>query len=173
MRVRQVPRAERADLVVAGCAILEAILGFALLLLFAYAISWVMALIALLGAVFLSLAGVLTSIWAEKFDHAAAVTNFVIAPLTLLSGTFYSVERLSPTFQAISHANPFFYIISGFRYGFIGIADSPVVFGAGALERAGSGQPVGPALALLCAYVLFAAVVAPFAGAAAVRNAQG
>ena len=49
----------------------------------------------------------------------------------------------------------------------------PVVFGAGALERAGSGQPVGPALALLCAYVLFAAVVAPFAGAAAVRNAQG
>ncbi len=60
--------------------------------------------------------GVLTSIWAEKFDHNAAVTNFVIAPLSLLSGTFYSIDRLAPTFQAISHANPFFYVISGFRY---------------------------------------------------------
>lgn len=84
----------------------------------------------LLGSVFLALIGVLTSIWAEKFDHAAAVTNFVVAPLTLLSGTFYSVDRLSPVFQAISHANPFFYIISGFRYGFLGIADSPVALGS-------------------------------------------
>jgi ABC-2 type transport system permease protein len=84
----------------------------------------------LLGSTFLALIGVLTSIWAEKFDHAAAVTNFVIAPLTLLSGTFYSVDRLSPTFRAISHANPFFYIISGFRYGFLGIADSPVLLGS-------------------------------------------
>lgn len=85
----------------------------------------------LTGAIFVALLGVLTSIWAEKFDHAAAVTNFVIAPLALLSGTFYSVDALSPVFQAVSHANPFFYIISGFRYGFIGIADSPVAFGAG------------------------------------------
>ncbi|UVO51835.1 ABC transporter permease [Sphingomonas sp. SUN019] len=84
----------------------------------------------LLGAVFLALIGVLTSIWAEKFDHAAAVTNFVVAPLTLMSGTFYSVDKLSPTFHAISHANPFFYIISGFRYGFLGIADSPVLLGS-------------------------------------------
>ncbi len=84
----------------------------------------------LLGSTFLALIGVLTSIWAEKFDHAAAVTNFVIAPLTLLSGTFYSVDRLAPAFQAISHANPFFYIISGFRYGFLGIADSPVLLGS-------------------------------------------
>ncbi|WBH15937.1 ABC transporter permease [Sphingomonas radiodurans] len=84
----------------------------------------------LLGSVFLALIGLLTSIWAEKFDHAAAVTNFVVAPLTLLSGTFYSVERLSPMFQAVSHANPFFYIISGFRYGFLGIADSPVALGS-------------------------------------------
>jgi ABC-2 type transport system permease protein len=74
--------------------------------------------------------GVLTSIWAEKFDHAAAVTNFVVAPLALLSGTFYSVDRLSPLFQAISHANPFFYIISGFRYGFLGVADSPILVGS-------------------------------------------
>ncbi|RHW19357.1 multidrug ABC transporter permease [Sphingomonas gilva] len=84
----------------------------------------------LMGAVMLALLGVLTSIWAEKFDHAAAVTNFVVAPLALLSGTFYSVDRLAPLFQTISHANPFFYVISGFRYGFIGVADSPVTFGA-------------------------------------------
>jgi len=73
---------------------------------------------------------VLTSIWAEKFDHAAAVTNFVIAPLSLLSGTFYSVDRLAPAFRAFSHANPFFYIISGFRYGFLGTADSPIMIGS-------------------------------------------
>ncbi|WP_037523185.1 ABC transporter permease [Sphingomonas sp. Mn802worker] len=84
----------------------------------------------LLGALFLSLAGVLTSIWAEKFDHAAAVTNFVIAPLTLLSGTFYSVDHLAPAFRAFSHVNPFFYVISGFRYGFLGTADSSVMLGS-------------------------------------------
>ena len=87
----------------------------------------------LLGSVFLSLLGVLTSIWAEKFDHAAAVTNFVVGPLALLSGTFYSVDRLAPAFQAISHANPFFYIISGFRYGFLGVSDSPVWVGSFAI----------------------------------------
>jgi ABC-2 type transport system permease protein len=83
----------------------------------------------LLGSVFLALVGVLTSIWAEKFDHAAAIQNFVVAPLTLLSGTFYSVDNLAPAFRAFSHANPFFYIISGFRYGFLGISDSPVTIG--------------------------------------------
>ena len=83
-----------------------------------------------LGAGFLSLLGVLTSIWAQKFDHAAAVTNFVVAPLSLLSGTFYSVDRLAPAFRAISHANPFFYLISGYRYGFLGTADSPVLIGS-------------------------------------------
>jgi ABC-2 type transport system permease protein len=83
-----------------------------------------------MGSMLLALIGVLTSIWAEKFDHAAAIGNFIVAPAALLSGTFYSVERLSPTFQAISHANPFFYAISGFRYGFIGSSDSPVMFGA-------------------------------------------
>ena len=83
----------------------------------------------LMGSVLLALIGVITSIWAEKFDHAAAITNFVVAPAALLSGTFYSVDKLSPTFQAVSHANPFIYAISGFRYGFIGTADSPVLFG--------------------------------------------
>jgi ABC-2 type transport system permease protein len=91
---------------------------------------WAIAWFGIMGALFLAFLGVMTSIWAEKFDHAAAVTNFVVAPLSLLSGTFYSVEALSPVFQAISHANPFFYIISGFRYGFLGEADSPVLLGA-------------------------------------------
>ena len=84
----------------------------------------------LLGATFLALVGVLTSIWAEKFDHSAAITNFVISPLTLLSGTFYSVDHLAPAFRTFSHVNPFFYIISGFRYGFLGTADSPIAVGA-------------------------------------------
>jgi ABC-2 type transport system permease protein len=91
---------------------------------------WAVLWFGLLGSTFLALLGVLTSIWAEKFDHAAAVTNFVVAPLSLLSGTFYSVEKLSPTFQTVSHANPFFYIISGFRYGFLGVSDSPILLGA-------------------------------------------
>jgi ABC-2 type transport system permease protein len=90
---------------------------------------WAIALFGLLGSFMLAFMGVLTSIWAEKFDHAAAVTNFVVAPLALLSGTFYSVDKLAPTFAAISHANPFHYAISGFRYGFIGQADIPLGFG--------------------------------------------
>jgi ABC-2 type transport system permease protein len=87
----------------------------------------------LTGAAMLGFLGLLTSIWADKFDHAAAVTNFVVAPLSLLSGTFYSIESLAPGFRAVSHANPFFYVISGFRYGFLGLSDSPVTFGAGLL----------------------------------------
>ncbi len=90
---------------------------------------WAVAWFGLMGAIMLAVIGLLTSIWAEKFDHAAAVTNFVVAPLTLLSGTFYSIENLSPTFAAISHANPFHYAISGFRYGFVGVADIPLMLG--------------------------------------------
>lgn len=90
-------------------------------------------LFGLIGSALVGLVGILTSIWAEKFDHAAAVTNFIIAPLALLSGTFYAVDGLSPTFRAISHANPFFYIISGFRYGFLGRTDSNIVLGASIL----------------------------------------
>ncbi|MBS0505399.1 MAG: ABC transporter permease [Proteobacteria bacterium] len=91
---------------------------------------WAILWFGILGALFLAFLGVMTSIWAEKFDHAAAVTNFVVAPLSLLSGTFYSVQAMAPVFRAISHANPFFYIISGFRYGFLGEADSPIWLGA-------------------------------------------
>ena len=84
----------------------------------------------LMGATFLGLLGLLTSIWADKFDQSAVVTNFVVLPLSLLSGTVYSVEQLSPVFRAVSHANPFFYVISGFRYGFLGVSDSPIWIGA-------------------------------------------
>ena len=59
----------------------------------------------------------------------AAVTNFVVTPLSLLSGTFYSIHQLSPPFQAVSHLNPFFYVISGFRAGFLGVSDSPLWVG--------------------------------------------
>ncbi len=88
---------------------------------------------ALMGSLMLSFLGLLTSIWADKFDHAAMVSNFLVTPLSLLSGTFYSVEQLSPAFQAVSHANPFFYVISGFRYGFLGVSDSPLWVGAAVL----------------------------------------
>ncbi|MEO7656606.1 MAG: ABC transporter permease [Sphingomicrobium sp.] len=84
----------------------------------------------LMGAMMLGLLGLLTSIWADKFDQAAMVTNFVVLPLSLLSGTVYSVHQLSPVFRAVSHANPFFYVISGFRYGFLGVSDSPIWVGA-------------------------------------------
>jgi ABC-2 type transport system permease protein len=87
----------------------------------------------LMGALLLSFLGLLTSLWADKFDHAAAVTNFVVTPLSLLSGTFYSVKQLAPAFQRVSHANPFFYIISGFRAGFLGTSDSPLWVGAAGL----------------------------------------
>lgn len=84
----------------------------------------------LMGALLLAFLGLLTSLWADKFDHAAAVTNFVVTPLSLLSGTFYSVRQLTPAFQKVSHANPFFYVISGFRAGFLGTSDSPLMVGA-------------------------------------------
>ena len=84
---------------------------------------WAVVWFGLMGAVMLSLMGLLASIWAEKFDHNAAVTNFVIAPLSLLSGTFYVIDNLAPLFQAISRVNPFFYVISGFRFGFLGESD--------------------------------------------------
>ncbi len=91
---------------------------------------WAVIVFGLLGSTMLSLMGVLTSIWAEKFDHAAAITTFVVGPLALLSGTFYTIDRLIPAFQTFSSVNPFHYAISGFRYGFIGQADSSVSTGA-------------------------------------------
>lgn len=79
-----------------------------------------------MGSILLALLGILTGIWADKFDHAAAASNFVIQPLTLLSGTFYAVERLGPAVAGFAHANPFFHVIDGFRAGFIGVSDGPL-----------------------------------------------
>ena len=89
----------------------------------ALAAPWAVVWFGLMGSVMLAIVGLATSVWAEKFDHNAAVTNFVIAPLSLLSGTFYVIDNLAPAFQAVSRANPFFYVISGFRYGFLGKSD--------------------------------------------------
>ena len=84
---------------------------------------WAIVWFGLMGAAMLAIVGLLASIWAEKFDHNAAITNFIVAPLSLLSGTFYVISNLSPFFQSISKANPFFYMISGFRFGFLGESD--------------------------------------------------
>ncbi len=73
--------------------------------------------------------GIIAGLWAEKFDHMATVTNFVIVPLSFLSGTFYTIDRLPKFLQTISEANPFFYMIDGFRYSFIGVADGSIETG--------------------------------------------
>ncbi len=128
------PPLSEAELMIAmvGAAMTRAVLvGLALaaaMLLWpgvslAVAHPWAVVWFGLMGAILLSLLGLASSIWADKFDHNAAVTNFVIAPLSLLSGTFYVIDNLSPAFQAISRANPFFYVISGFRFGFLGRSD--------------------------------------------------
>ena len=84
---------------------------------------------AFLGSFILGGIGFITGLWAEKFDHTATITNFVIQPLSFLSGVFYSIERLPLFFQTVSSINPFFYIIDGFRYGFLGVSDGSIKFG--------------------------------------------
>ena len=86
--------------------------------------EWVVAF-ALLGSAILGNLGLIAGIWADKFDQLAAFQNFVIVPLTFLSGVFYSIHSLPPPWQAASQFNPFFYVIDGFRYGFFGLADAP------------------------------------------------
>ena len=81
------------------------------------------------ASLLLSLLGVAGGIWSEKFDHIAAVTNFVVTPAAFLSGTFYTIDRLPPPWHEIALWNPFFYMIDGFRYGFIGHADSNLTLG--------------------------------------------
>ncbi|MEM7680191.1 MAG: ABC transporter permease [Pseudomonadota bacterium] len=90
---------------------------------------WMLLSFAFLGNFMLSALGVLTGIWAEKFDHTATITNFIITPLTFLSGTFYSIESLPANWQVIAHYNPFFYMIDGFRTGFIGAGDGSIMTG--------------------------------------------
>jgi ABC-2 type transport system permease protein len=87
----------------------------------------------LLATMMLSLLGVIGAIWADKFDHIAAVTNFIVTPLTFLSGTFYSVDKFPAVVRMLSHLNPFFYMIDGFRYGFIGHADASLAKGVAVL----------------------------------------
>ncbi len=98
----------------------------------------------ILGAFAMSFAGIIAGIWANKFDELAAITNFVVQPLTFLSGTFYSVDLLPAPFDAIASLNPVFYTIDGFRYGMIGIADRPLLNGLVCLLA------VNVALAIFC-----------------------
>lgn len=85
---------------------------------------------AAMASLMLSLLGLMGGIWADKFDHIAAVTNFVVTPAAFLSGTFYSIESLPGVWNGIAHANPLFFLIDGFRAGFIGRADGPLLAGA-------------------------------------------
>jgi ABC-2 type transport system permease protein len=112
--------------VVVGCAVTAAMALFVTVHI--HSVGFIV-FHAVMGSLMLSLLGMVGGIWADKFDHMAAVTNFIVTPLSFLSGTFYSIERLPEGFHAIAMANPFFYMIDGFRYGFIGQADGPVWIG--------------------------------------------
>ena len=96
------------------------------------------------ASLLLSLLGLAGGIWSEKFDHIAAVTNFVVPPAAFLSGTFYTIDRLPPPWHELALFNPFFYMIDGFRYGFLGTADSPVMLGSIVILA------IDVALAVLC-----------------------
>lgn len=83
---------------------------------------WIV-IFAVLGSALLGTLGLIAGLWAEKFDQMAVFQNFIIMPMTFLSGVFYSIHSLPPFWQALSHFNPFFYMIDGFRYGFFGVSD--------------------------------------------------
>jgi ABC-2 type transport system permease protein len=83
-----------------------------------------MLVFAALGAAMMGTLGLIAGLWAEKFDQLAAFQNFVIMPMTFLSGVFYSVQSLPPLWQTVSHLNPFFFMIDGFRRGFFGVSDA-------------------------------------------------
>ena len=110
-----------------GVVSLAAILPFARL---PVAEPWAVAYFGLGAALIMAFIGIMAGLWAEKFDHMAAVTNFVIMPMTFLSGTFYLIEKLPEPFRGFSKFNPFFYLIDGFRYGFIGRAEGSLAVGA-------------------------------------------
>src|SRR4051794_29384614 len=109
-----------------GLMSMAAVLPFAHL---PVAAPWAVAYFGLGAALIMGFLGIMAGLWSEKFDHMAAVTNFVIMPMTFLSGTFYLVEKLPEPFRSFSHYNPIFYLIDGFRYGFIGRAESNVAVG--------------------------------------------
>ena len=91
--------------------------------------AWAVLFYGVFASLLLGLVGVLAGLWSEKFDHLAAVQNFIVMPMTFLSGTFYAVEALPEPFATISHYNPFFFLIDGFRYGLIGQAESNLTVG--------------------------------------------
>jgi ABC-2 type transport system permease protein len=90
---------------------------------------WAVIYFSLAASLIMGMLGLMAAIWSVKFDHIAAVSNFIVMPMTFLSGTFYLVERLPEPFRSASRYNPFFYLISGFRYGFIGHADGSILVG--------------------------------------------
>ena len=112
--------------VLVGAVALLAVLPFAHLPI---AHPWAIAYFGLIAALSMGLLGLMAAIWSVKFDHIAAISNFVVMPMTFLSGTFYVVDRLPEPFRSASRFNPFFYMISGFRYGFIGAADGSLLVG--------------------------------------------
>jgi ABC-2 type transport system permease protein len=91
--------------------------------------AWAIIYFGLAASLIMGMLGLMAAIWSVKIDHIAAVSNFVIMPMTFLSGTFYVVSRLPEPFRTVSRYNPFFYLISGFRYGFIGRADGSLAIG--------------------------------------------
>jgi len=96
---------------------------------FTVAHLWAVLYFGLGAALLMGLVGVVTGLWAEKFDHLAAVTTFIVMPMSMLSGTFYTIARLPEPFRSFSQYNPFFYMISGFRYGFTGVVDGSLAVG--------------------------------------------
>jgi len=90
---------------------------------------WAILYFSMTSAIVLGGLGAIGGIWADKFDHLSAITNFVIVPLTFLSGTFYDIKVMTPPFQTLAHMDPFFYMIDGFRYGFLGVANSSILTG--------------------------------------------
>ena len=101
---------------------------------------------AILGAALMGSLGLIAGLWAEKFDQLAAFQNFIIMPMTFLSGVFYSIHSLPSFWQALSHLNPFFYMIDGFRYGFFGVSDASPWLSLGV---------VGLALALVSGFTVY------------------
>ena len=104
-----------------------------------FAQPWAIAYFGIGAALIMGLLGAMAAIWSEKFDHIAAVTNFIVMPMTFLSGTFYLVSGLPEPFRTISQYNPFFYMIAGFRYGFTGHTDGLADRGPGPHRRPGRG----------------------------------
>lgn len=130
------------------CASYMALLGSPM----AIANLWAIVYFSLVAAVIFGAIGAIGGIWADKFDQMAAVTNFVITPLTFLSGTFYSVDNLPEPFRTISHYNPVYYLIDGFRSGFTGVEETTPVISI----------PLTLALALIFSTIVYALIRAGY-----------